>query len=232
MTLASATEPAVSSRRELLLGGALLCAAAAAGSLRYRSGPPLSSGRPSLKQLMPERIGPWVHQPLADVLIPQGEAVEDRTYDDLFTAYYTTAAGAGVMLLIAYGSAQVGDTELHRPEVCYPAAGFSLARWPDVTLRFAREPVRAAVMTATAPERIEQMLYWSRIGRDFPTTSLEQRWSVLRQTLRGVVPDGVLVRMSTIDGDRESGLAVLERFAADMISVASPTLRGILVGSA
>lgn len=232
MSALTDTGPADASRRELLLGGALVCAAAAAGALRFRSDRSQPTGRPPLEQLMPSRIGEWVREPFADVLIPQGEAAEDKTYDDLFTGYYAAEAGSGIMLLVAYGSAQVGDTELHRPEVCYPAAGFRLSRWPDVSLDFPGERVRAAVMTARAPERIEQMLYWSRIGGDFPTTSLEQRWSILRQTVRGAVPDGVLVRMSTITGDREAGLAILERFAGEMVAAASPTLRGMLVGRA
>jgi EpsI family protein len=230
MTTLRRAAPTDATRRELLLGGALMCAAVAAGGLRFRSDPTQSTGRPPLEQLMPNRIGEWVREPFADVLIPQGEAAEDKTYDDLFTGYYAATAGSGIMLLVAYGSAQVGDTELHRPEVCYPAAGFRLTRWPDVTLGFPGERVRAAVMTAKAPERIEQMLYWSRIGADFPTSSLAQRWSILRQTLRGAVPDGVLVRMSTIGGDRETGLATLEQFAGEMVAAASPTLRGMLVG--
>jgi EpsI family protein len=224
--------PASASRRDLLVGGALLGAALAAGALRFRSDDSRSTGRPPLEQLIPNRIGEWVRQPFADILIPQGEAAEDRTYDDLFTGFYAAEAGGGIMLLVAYGSAQVGDTELHRPETCYPAAGFSLSRHPDVTLDFPGKPVHAAVMTARAPERIEQMLYWSRIGGDFPTTSLAQRWSILRQTVRGAVPDGVLVRMSTITGERDAGLAVLERFAGEMVATASPTLRGMLIGTA
>lgn len=226
------TEDAHATRRELLLGGALGCAALAAGALRIGSGRDLPPGRPPLDRLMPDRIGEWVRQPFSDVLIPRGEAAEDKTYDDVFTGFYGAPESSGIMLLVAYGSAQVGDTELHRPEVCYPAAGFRLARWPDATLSFAGETVNAVVMTANAPERVEQMLYWSRIGTDFPTSSLQQRMSILRQTLRGAVPDGVLVRMSTIGADRAAGLVTLERFAAAMVAAASPILRQMLLGRA
>ena len=222
-----------SSRRELLVGGTLACAAVAAGALRLNSDAGASTGRPPLEQLIPSRIGQWVREPFADVLIPQGEAQEDRTYDDLFTGYYAASGGGGgIMLLVAYGSAQVGDTELHRPEVCYPAAGFQLERWPDVVLRMPGQRVRAAVMTARAPDRTEQMLYWSRIGGDFPTSSLSQRWAILRQSLRGAVPDGVLVRMSTIGSDRAAGVQTLETFAGEMVATGGPVLRQMLVGRA
>jgi EpsI family protein len=231
MTSLSDTGAAGSSRRELLIGGTLACAAVAAGALRLRAAPVELAGRPPLDQLIPTRIGGWVREPLADVLIPRGEAGEDKAYDDVFTGYYGASAASGVMLLVAYGSAQVGDTELHRPEVCYPAAGFQLRRWPGVTLRFPGRNVHAAVTTATAPGRTEQMLYWSRIGDDFPTSSLEQRWAILTQTLRGAVPDGVLVRMSTVGDDRSAGLQTLERFAAAMVDAGSPALRRMLVGT-
>jgi EpsI family protein len=232
MTTVAGSSVPHSSRRELLIGGTLACAAVAAGALRLSSDSGASTGRPPLEQLIPSRIGQWVRQPFADVLIPQGEAQEDRTYDDLFTGYYAAAGGGGIMLLVAYGSAQVGDTELHRPEVCYPAAGFQLQRWPDVLLRLPGERVRAAVMTARAPDRTEQMLYWSRIGSEFPTSSLSQRWAILTQSLRGAVPDGVLVRMSTIGTDRSAGVQTLESFAGEMLAAGSPVLRQMLVGKA
>lgn len=219
------------SRRELLIGGTFMGAAIAAGALRLGSEHPDATDRPPLERLIPGRIGSWSRQPFSDVLIPRGEDAEDKTYDDVFTGYYSASGGSGITLLVAYGSAQVGDTELHRPEVCYPAAGFQLRRWPDVTLRLPGRRVPAVVMTATAPERTEQMLYWSRIGTVFPTSSVGQRWAILKQTLRGSVPDGVLVRMSAIGTDREEGLRMLESFAGQMLSTGGPVLRLMLLGS-
>jgi EpsI family protein len=230
-TLAGKSVP-YSSRRELLLGGTLACAAAAAGAMRLSSDAGAPTGRAPLEQLIPGRIGQWVREPFADVLIPQGEVQEDKAYDDLFTGYYAAPGGGGIMLLVAYGSAQVGDTELHRPEVCYPAAGFQLERWPDVVLSLPGQRVRAVVMTARAPDRTEQMLYWSRIGGDFPTSSLAQRWAILRQSLRGAVPDGVLVRMSTIGADRAAGVQTLESFAGEMVAAGGPVLHQMLLGRA
>jgi EpsI family protein len=134
------------------------------------------------------------------------------------------------MLLVAYSRLQAGETGIHRPEVCYPAAGFRLRRWPDLPLVLPGMRITAPTFTAFAPERIEQMLYWSRIGRDFPTSSLSQRWTMLKQAVQGSLPDGVLVRMSTIQPDRAAGLRSLEQFARELLGGASPALSALLTG--
>jgi EpsI family protein len=134
------------------------------------------------------------------------------------------------MLLVAFGGVQSGNAQLHRPEVCYPAAGFDLDGWQDLALPLSGRGVSARAVTASAPGRIEQILYWTRIGRDFPTSSLAQRWSILRHSLRGSLPDGTLVRISTIDPDRGRALKSLRTFAASLLQSGTPQLRELLVG--
>jgi len=221
-----------STRREFVLGGALCATAAIAGVVpRAMSSTSTKPARP-LEGLIPTTIGPWSSVPFGDILIPQGEKAEERTYDDVVTRYYDSASSEGVMLLIAYGSAQVGDTELHRPEACYPVAGFRLQRGPNLLLRFPGVDVTARSMTARATGRTEQILYWSRVGSEFPTSSLGQRWAALRQTLRGSIPDGVLVRLSTIAEDRTAAIGLLETFTRELLADGGHELRLVLTGAA
>jgi EpsI family protein len=184
----------------------------------------------SLDSLVPDRVGPWSRSRLESVLIPKAEKGEGTVYDSVVTRYYLSPSAPPVMLLVAYGSAQAGDAQLHRPEACYPAAGFKLHDFPDVVLRTSTGSIAARSLTATAPGRIDQILYWTRIGREFPTTSFEQRMSVLRQTLHGWVPDGVLVRISVMDEDRDSALKVIAQFANQLLASGGPQLREILEG--
>jgi EpsI family protein len=217
------------SRREVLLGGAFGAAAILSGLARPGTDRWLSSR--SLEAVVPASIGPWRQSSSAGVLIPQGEDDPEAVYDDLLTRNYVSDAASSVMLLVAYGNAQTGGTQLHRPEVCYPAAGFRMQRSSDTRLRLAGDAVvRARLMTAVARGRVEQILYWTRIGRDFPTDSLGQRWSVLRQTLQGNVPDGALVRMSTINPDQDAGDRVLRNFASALAEPGGPELRRLLLG--
>jgi EpsI family protein len=217
------------SRREFVVAGALAATAAGSYLVTPRADPDqLPRGR-LLEDLVPNVIGQRNRSDLGDVLIPKGEE-GDKSYDQVLTRYYTSSSAPPIMLLIAYGSAQVGNTQLHRPEVCYPAAGIKLRSGPDVALNLRGTAVEARSLTALATGRVEQLLYWSRVGPDFPTSSMGQRWAILRETLRGSVADGVLVRISTIDSDRAAALPVLRNFAVDLVGAGGPELRLLLTG--
>ncbi len=220
------------SRRDLVVGGTLGAAALlAAGASRDVGASTLASG-PPLQKAVPERVERWKSSPFENLLIPKGEDAYQQTYDQVLTRYYTSDVDTPIILLVAYGSAQAGNAQLHRPEVCYPAAGFRLRGWPDISLALGATTIQARSMTALAPGRIEQILYWTRIGADFPTSSLGQRWAILRHSLRGHVPDGILVRVSAIEPDRARGVAVLQRFARSLVRASGADLRSLLTGGA
>ncbi len=221
-----------SSRREFLVGGALLASALASGALAHAVSASIPTG--SLRpDDVPSRIGNWRFSPNSTLLIPEGEGAGDPVYDQVVARHYLSDTDLPVMLLIAYGAAQSGSTQLHRPEVCYPAAGFRMMDHADVLLRLpSAPPITARTLTGVAPGRVEQIVYWSRVGGDFPTRNLAQRWSVLRQTLEHGAPDGALVRLSTITEDQALGVATLRRFAAALLASSGPDLRRLLVGAA
>jgi EpsI family protein len=215
-------------RRDFVIGGvfastALFCAGVAPGRSQLID-------RRTLDRLVPEKIGPWTASHYEPVVIPKGEELEGTDYDSVITRYYVSDSALPVMLLIAYGSAQTGETQLHRPEVCYVAAGFKMRNWPNAVLQTGSKKIDARVLTATAPGRTDQILYWTRVGAEFPTTSVEQRWSTLRQTLTGSIPDGVLVRISIDDEDREAAMKFMRVFAGDLLSSGDSRLRAILEG--
>ena len=219
------------SRRDFLVAGGLATTALVPALLTRQRGPSETIARPALDSLMPDIVGGWRRSPSDGLLIPRGEQSEDEdeAYDEVATRFYTSAVAAPIMLLIAYGSAQTHRTQLHRPEVCYPASGFKLQSWPNLPLRLpGGASIMARVLTATAPGRIEQILYWSRVGRQYPTSNLEQRWSVFRQTFEGMIPDGAIVRMSTIDPDQPKALRALTRFAGELDTSADPILRRLM----
>ncbi|WP_294174287.1 exosortase C-terminal domain/associated protein EpsI [uncultured Sphingomonas sp.] len=221
--------PQLATRREVLVGGGLLATALGSGLLARNAA--LADDTSAREVLIPDRVGRWSRSSDEGILIPRGEE-DEQLYDQVVTGYYTSDSAPSVLLLVAYGSAQTGTTQLHRPEVCYPAAGFQIRELPDVSLQLPSRSIRARTMTAVATRRIEQILYWSRVGRDFPTSTNDQRWSVLRQTFQGVVPDGALVRMSIIDPDRLAAMTFLQGFAAALVAASSPDMRRLLTGSA
>ena len=231
----SGSPPAVErpSRREFLIGGTLLGSAVASGALARAVGSDEGPAGWPLAAAVPPQIGSWRFAPSSTLLIPEGEGAAGKVYDQVIARHYLSDHDLPVMLLIAYGGAQSGSTQLHRPEVCYPAAGFRMTDHADVTLRLpGAPPITARSLTGVAPGRAEQILYWSRVGHEFPTAGLSQRWSVLRQTVSDGAPDGALVRISAITEDEAAGTAALRRFAAALLTSSGPRLRQLLVGQA
>lgn len=63
-----------------------------------------------------------------------------------------------------------------------------------------------------------------------PTTGGEQRAAKLKDALAGIIPDGVLVRFSTVMEGPKLSFEVNRRFAADMMAAVSPAVRRVLIG--
>jgi len=135
------------------------------------------------------------------------------------------------MLVIAYGAVQNDLLQLHRPETCYSAVGFTISISNVAKLDLgntARLPLRE--LTATSDTRVEPIIYWTRIGDDLPTDGREQRVVKLRQQMRGYLSDGVLVRMSTVADPTPEVFAELGLFARTMMEAIKPKDRPALIG--
>lgn len=217
------------SRRSLLLGGMLLTtsAAAAALQLRVRFQQPV---RADLGDDIPRGFGEWSEIDGGDVVRP-AEAAATSRYDQEVSRVYTSEGVPGVMLMIAYGTTQSDTLQVHRPEFCYPAAGFSLGQ--PVTVR---QPVGSSLyvpatfFTAVRGDRVEQVLYWVRLGKHFPTSWLRQHLARLEDRIVGVVPDGVLVRASIINPDAQSSRQILSGFLDQLVQRSGTAARRALLG--
>jgi len=219
-------------RRDLLIGGiGLSCSGLAWAGARETAMTPLPDG--ALERLVPKRFGAWQAVQAGGVVLPPESEMSDKTYNDVLVSAYQNPAGESVALLLAYGSFQGRDMQLHRPEICYPAAGFAIKSSREVELALPNAPLVSAKLMDTASQmRAEQVLYWTRVGNAFPTTQLAQRWSVLSQNFRGNVPDGMLVRTSTITQGPETALPILQSFVASLVEHAAAPTRRLLVGQA
>jgi EpsI family protein len=182
---------------------------------------------------MPDEVGPWRVSPTNGVVIPTAEVPDNTGYDGLLTRLYADGNGRTVMFLLAHSKGQAGGTQLHRPEVCYPAAGFEMHDLQTVTVGGGgSNAIHGRAITGIKPGRIEHVLYWSRVGTAFPTTTVEQSLATLRQSLGGRAPDGALVRMSMIATDRGSTLTRLNQFANALLDQRAPGLQLLLTGRA
>lgn len=217
-------------RRQLVLGSLLMLGAGAAYALKPRPAAlPVRAG--ALAAIVPESIGDYRYVSASGLVVPPRSELREATYSDVLTRVYTAPGGLPVMLLIAFGSAQDAGLSIHRPEECYPALGFDLSPVRSVPLT---GPVpadaRASFVTARSDERTEHVYFWVRIGSRFPASPLEQRWTIVKDNLQGVVPLGVLTRLSVIGGDADTALAALEDFNARLMGSLGTGGREMLLG--
>jgi EpsI family protein len=219
-------------RRDLLLGAPLVAAAAGALALTPRERLNLL-GDKQLEKAVPLTIGPWSVTPSNAVVLPDAAegSLSARLYDQTVSRLYTSDSELPVMMVIAYGSTQSDQLQLHRPEVCYTAVGFQIAdeRKVEVPLQpGATLPARELV--ARNNDRVEPILYWTRVGDFLPASGNEHRLMKLQSEMRGYVADGVLVRLSSIGEPSPEVFGALHRFARDMLAATYQPVLPALVG--
>ena len=133
------------------------------------------------------------------------------------------------MLLVAQSSGQTGLLQVHRPEVCYPAGGYQLTPVTRRDLNVGAAILPANQLSATADGRTEHILYWTRIGNHLPASWAEQRLAVATDNLRRVVPDAVLVRVSTVRHDQAGAMAEMSDFIKTLLASLAPSQRRVLM---
>jgi EpsI family protein len=219
-------------RRDILFGGGMLAAAAGAAVLRPRDHLLLLPDGRKLEDVVPKTLGPWKKVDSDSFVLPKTPgSLADRLYNQTLSRFYVAQNQMPVMLVIAYGAMQNDLLQLHRPETCYAAVGFTItdSHVANVSLaENAKLPVRQ--LTAVSESRVEPIVYWTRIGDDLPTDGREQRVVKLRQQMRGYLADGVLVRMSTVVEPSPEVFAELGVFARTMINALHPKDRPALIG--
>lgn len=218
------------SRRKVLVGLGML----AAGSVAQARMPVPNSPRVPkdvMEKMIPNRIGGWEYATASGLVLPPPDSLSDRIYDSIVTRVYTNQAGQTLMMLIAYNNRQDGVLQIHRPEVCYPAGGFVLSETKAVDVDIGgNAPLPSQAFVARGIDRDEVILYWTRVGESFPRRWIEQRLAVARANLDKVIPDGLLVRVSTLGSDMPLDLPILERFLADLAQTSGRPLRRLLFG--
>lgn len=190
-----------------------------------------------LADLIPRAFAGWRVGGDGEVVVPRTDgSLQSRLYNDELARNYRSVNSPPnslpVMLLAAYGSNQSDALQLHRPEVCYPASGFEISTPRPIDLTVAGATIPAVALTATYGERIEDIVYWTRLGDALPRSEGEQRRARLAAAMRGIVGDGVLIRASIIRNDPvEPRFVELERFFPDLVSSLSPESRLVLLGN-
>jgi EpsI family protein len=219
------------SRRELLLGGLAAGAAATAWAGQPRTEQKFVPDG-ALEKIIPETIGDWTYGTASGLILPPPDQLARLLYSQQVARTYVSPDLPPVMLLLAYGSSQGGMLQIHRPEICYPASGFALSDVAETGVDLgAGRQLPARRFTARSDARIEQVLYWTRIGDYLPVTWTAQRLAVMRSNLAGYIPDGLLVRASIMVDDAAQAQTILAEFVRAMLHAMPTPRRHMLVGN-
>jgi EpsI family protein len=189
-------------------------------------------GKPDLESLFPKQFGPWrVDTSQAFVLpSPDVQAQLSAIYNQVLTRSYVNRDGQRIMLSVAYGGDQSDGTSAHRPEVCYPAQGFAITFNQKAVQNTSQGPMDVRHLVAKLGPRNEPITYWVVVGNRVATTGIEQKLAQMRYGLRGVIADGMLVRVSSIDADRAQAYSAQSRFITDLAAALPGPARSRVFG--
>lgn len=218
----------------LVLGLAMAGASALTGALTPTVRLSRAQAAFSLERMIPARFADWTVD--ASVLPlqpdPERQSVLEKIYDQTLSRTYINSAGERVMLSIAYGGDQSRALQVHLPEVCYVAQGFDMLKVGEGALatRFGQVPVKRLV--ARQNSRNEPITYWITVGDKAVNSSFEQKLQRLAYGLSGKIPDGMLVRVSTIQASEQHAYRLQDRFVGQMLDALDPGDRLRLLGAA
>lgn len=222
-----------SSRRKALVVVAL-AAMSVLGAHLLRPTQHLTDMRPKLElaQLFPHSFAGWSEDTRGPVQLvsPDQQALLNKIYNQTLSRTYVNAAGDRVMLSVAYGGDQSDGTRAHRPDVCYPAQGFQIRSDRGGVVSVGTHQLRSRLLLAQLGGRVEPITYWVVVGEQVALGGFDQKLAQLAYSLRGVVPDGMLVRVSTIDADPERAYGVHRQFIEAMSAAITGANRARVFG--
>jgi EpsI family protein len=195
-----------------------------------------------LENTVPLAFGDWKalptgYQQMALSVAADGQRSEEQPYDQVVMRTYRNSHGESVMLALAYAKQQQQELKIHRPEICYTAQGYEATGHEQLALPQAGNPagIPGQRFFMTSGNRREAVSYWIRIGTDYPRSGTAARLSILEHGLHGIVPDAVLVRVSSIVANADDAAPAYrrqERFLSELVQAMPASAARLLVASA
>lgn len=219
--------------KHLIIGLAMLSAAGLAIAMKPKPKPASEIQRLSLEAMIPKTFGGWaIDSSIAPIIpAPDVQANLDKIYDQILNRTYLDSTGRRVMLTITYGGQQTDQLKAHRQEVCYAAQGFQVNNVFQETLNLNGTTIPVTRMFAVKEQRNEPVTYWFTMGDKVVFSRLERLLVQLKYGITGEIPDGFLIRVSTIDSDPGHAYGDHLQFINDMISSMRQPDARLLIGS-
>jgi len=208
-------------QRRFALSALAMMAASAYGAYRLEPTIHVSDQLPKmdLETLFPSQFGHWRVDTSMPVVLPSPDvqAALNVIYNQTLSRSYINDKGERIMLSVAYGGDQSDGTKIHRPENCYPGQGFTILsnHVDSIALPAERKlPVRRLVARMNA--RVEPISYWMIVGDTVALTSTANKLAQLAFGVRGMIADGMLVRVSSINSIVEPQYLIHNAFVEEL----------------
>ena len=186
-----------------------------------------------LEAMIPRTFADWREekQSSAQIVDPQQKEMLDTIYNQILTRTYVNGSGYRIMLSIAYGSDQSDSMQVHRPEICYPAQGFVLESKQTGSLAINHGTIPVTRIFTTLGQRSEPVTYWTTIGDQVIKPGIHKKLIEMSYGLTGKIPDGMLIRVSSIDPKTGHAYEIQNRFSAQMLEALAPEQRQRFTGN-
>ncbi|RTL33108.1 MAG: EpsI family protein [Burkholderiales bacterium] len=190
--------------------------------------PPIALG-----DSIPKAFGKWHIDPASESLLinPSTAAFLKTVYTDNLSRTYINDAGDRVMLAIAYGRAQADGHTVHFPEICYPAQGFKILSSTADHVSTRQRDIAVTRLVTQRSDRTEPITYWVEVGDQVISNNISGKLVRLRYGFKGVIPDGLLFRVSTIGPDTSQAWIAQNQFIRDLLNSVSPATAKRLAGT-
>lgn len=186
-----------------------------------------------LETIIPHQFGEWHEDEKHSIQIvdPQQKEIIDKIYTQTLSRTYVNVSGYRIMLAIAYGDNQRDSMQMHYPEVCYPAQGFSLQSKQTGALTTASGSIPVTRILTNLGQRNEPVTYWTTVGDRVFQGGIQKKLVEMSYGLNGKIPDGMLIRISSIDAEATNAYEMQTQFADQMLSALTPEYRKKLNGN-
>lgn len=185
-----------------------------------------------LESIIPHQFGDWYELPeqSLEIINPQQEETKERIYSQTLARTFINKKGEAIMLSIAYGEDQSDANQLHHPEVCYPAQGFQVLVDKPATIKTPFGNIPAQHLYTTIGKRAEPLTYWTLLGHKIVRGGTQSKLEQLKYGFKGLIPDGLLFRVSNLSSNQAYSYALHEQFINQLLASIDESARERLIG--
>ncbi|SDA25310.1 EpsI family protein [Nitrosospira sp. Nsp11] len=186
----------------------------------------------NLNTMIPHAFGNWSEEQQNSVQMvdPQQQEMIEKIYTQTLSRVYKDNHDYRIMLAIAYGDDQRDSMQMHYPEVCYPAQGFSLQSKQTGTLATENGLIPVTRILTNLGQRNEPVTYWTTVGNRVFQGGLQKKLAEMSYGLNGKIPDGMLIRVSSIDAEAPRAYEMQAQFIDQMLGALTSEHRQKLNG--